>query len=149
MDDPHKFERDFMRRTLHILEDYAGPYDATLLLNCLLGLLIVPREALIDRIPRDPLTQHGGWGIALGSIRQRGRPTRNNPHPDTLRGLVRSLRDAVAHFHVRPLQGGGQVHGFSFSAGNGFQADISLAEIRVFVRQLAAHIEREHTLDPS
>src|SRR4051794_33161821 len=36
------FEREFMKRTLTIVKEYQGEYDATLLLNCLLGLLIVP-----------------------------------------------------------------------------------------------------------
>ncbi len=142
MNDPHKFERDFMRRTLRILDDYAGPYDATLLLNCTLGLLIVPREALIDCIPRDPMAQLGGWGITPGSIKSFGHPTRNNPHPETLRGFVRSLRDAIAHFRIRPIQGGGRVNGFSFSAENHFQADVPLAEMREFLRHLAQHVEQ-------
>jgi hypothetical protein len=41
MENAQQFERDFMRRTLELVRSYRGPYDATDLLNCLLGLLIV------------------------------------------------------------------------------------------------------------
>jgi HEPN family protein len=47
-----QFERDFMRRTLKLVQDYQGPYDATLLLNCLLGLLIVTKETSLNSIGR-------------------------------------------------------------------------------------------------
>lgn len=41
------FAKSFMRRTLEIARDYKGPHDATLLINCMLGLLVVPKEALL------------------------------------------------------------------------------------------------------
>ncbi len=138
-----KFERNFMQRTLRILQEYTGPYDATLLLNCLLGLLIVPREALIDQIDREPFTSFNSWGITPSCVRNFGAPTRNNPQPQTLRGVVRSLRDAVAHFHVRPIQGGGQVTGFVFRTQTGFEAAIPLGELRAFVEHLATHVQRQ------
>jgi hypothetical protein len=47
-----QFERDFMRRTLKLVQDYQGPYDATLLLNCVLGLLIVTKETSLNSIGR-------------------------------------------------------------------------------------------------
>ena len=59
-----KFERDFMRRTLKLVQEYTGPYDATLLLNCLLGLLIVPKETSLDKIPTDPISKLKDWGIS-------------------------------------------------------------------------------------
>jgi len=36
--------KDFIRRTLHIIEHYDGPYGVTLLINCLLGLIVLPKE---------------------------------------------------------------------------------------------------------
>jgi len=38
------FEHSFMQHTLEILREYEGAYDATILVNCLLGLLVVPRS---------------------------------------------------------------------------------------------------------
>ena len=49
-----KFELDFMSRSREIIEQYQGPYDATLLINCMLGLLVVPKETLFSDIPLIP-----------------------------------------------------------------------------------------------
>lgn len=50
------FEHSFMRRTLQIIKDYKGKYDATILVNCLLGLLVVPREKFLEALPTEPLS---------------------------------------------------------------------------------------------
>ncbi len=79
MEYKQEFERDFMRRTLELLKQYKGPYDTTLLLNCLLGLLIVPKESSIDRIPEDPIDRLKEWGISPKSILDFG--NRKSPKP--------------------------------------------------------------------
>lgn len=48
------FARSFMRRTLTLASECDGPLDAALLINCLLGLIIVPKEALVEKIPTTP-----------------------------------------------------------------------------------------------
>ena len=35
---------DFIKRTLEIIDEYQGDNDVTLLINCCLGLLILPKE---------------------------------------------------------------------------------------------------------
>ena len=137
MEYEQQFERDFTRRTLDLVKQYKGPYDATLLLNCLLGLLIVPKEASLNRIPRDPLASLHNWGISSSSITSPG----TSPDAHNLQGLVRSLRNAVAHFRFRPLHKDGKVIAFQFDDRSGFAATIVLDEMRVFVERLAAHLE--------
>jgi hypothetical protein len=137
-----EFERDFMQRTLELVQRYEGPHDATLLLNCLLGLLIVPKEASIERIPLDPLRNLKEWGISPESIKACGAPNKTNPQPQTLRGVVHNLRNAVAHFRFSPRHENRRVVGFSFSDKNGFDASIDLDEMKVFVHRLADHLER-------
>ncbi len=39
------FRLPVMQHTLQILDKYDGEFDATLLVNCLLGLLVVPKES--------------------------------------------------------------------------------------------------------
>lgn len=87
-----------MSHTLKILNAYTGEYDATLLVNCLLGLLVVPKESFLKAIPEAPFTELSAWGIDPKSIRHPGKSYDGNPKPETLRGLVISLRHAVAHF---------------------------------------------------
>lgn len=39
-----KFETEFVNRTINILEKYKGPYSFSNLINCTLGLIILPYE---------------------------------------------------------------------------------------------------------
>jgi hypothetical protein len=137
-----QFERDFMRRTLSLVKPYQGPHDATLLLNCLLGLPIVPKEASIEKIPADPVSDLQKWGISPRAIKSYG--NRREPKPDTLRGIVWSLRNAVAHFNFEPLHKGRVVTGFSFSDRSGFAASIDISEMREFVERLAKHLDAQY-----
>ncbi|MGC8660790.1 MAG: HEPN family nuclease [Desulfomonilaceae bacterium] len=110
-----EFEKDFMKRTLDLVKNYQGDFDTTLLLNCLLGLLIVPRETSLNKIPTDPIYHLKNWGISPESIIRRGSRNRSNEYPDTLRSVVYSLKNSVAHFRIQPVQESRSVKGFHFS----------------------------------
>jgi hypothetical protein len=138
-----KFQHDFMNRTLYIMHEYKGPYDATILINCLLGLLVLPKETLINRIPPDPYEELAQWGINPKSIVKFGKCEDGYEHAPTLRQFVRRLRNAVAHFNVEPLNREEEVYGFAFRDRNGFHAEISLNELREFVINLAVYLEQE------
>ena len=95
-------ELDFISRTLEIVRFYSKhcPYEVTLQINCLLGLVVLPKEKtncwdeLLD-------TPHGGEeeGIKVTpEYKLCGNAEGYNP--ETLRGLVFHLRHAVAHFKV-------------------------------------------------
>src|SRR5207247_7283949 len=117
------FHVDFMRRTLALVQGYDGSYDATNLLNCLLGLLVVPNEKLFDLIPSDESIEAlANWGIDPSSITKYGKCECGDRHPKNLRHLVKSLRHAVAHFQVKPVNEEGRCVGFTFSTRNGFHA---------------------------
>lgn len=131
------FEHSFMRHTLEIVREYRGKYDATLLINCLVGLLVVPRKSFLDAIPDEPLSELGKWGIDPGSIESAG----NSDDSGTLRGLVRNLRNAVAHFNLTPVPRTEDVDSFEFTDQNGLKAVIELSEMRVFVEKLADHLD--------
>lgn len=137
------FARSFMKRTLALATEYDGPLDATLLVNCLLGLLIVPKEALIEKIPTTEFDSLLQWGIKPDSIKRLGRCDYGHEHRPNLRQLVRRLRNAVAHFRIEPRHENEQVSGYTFSDQNGFRAEVSLGEIKAFVTKLAAHLETQ------
>lgn len=138
-----QFELDFMKRTLKLVKQYKGPYDATLLLNCLLGLLIVPKESSIDKIPYDPISNISKWGISPNSIKSFGAATNRNPKPDTLRGIIWNLRNALCHSHFKPIHKNRQVNGFEFSDNTGFKAVIDIKEICCFVETLANYLVKQ------
>ena len=137
------FERSFSEHTLELVRTYKGQYDATLMVNCLLGLLVVPKETVLKAIPESPLSDLPNWGISVGAIRAPGNPTNSNSKPETLRGLVTNLRHSVAHFRIKPIPSTGDVHSFDFKNDVGLHAVISLSEIRQFVERLSEHLSKQ------
>ena len=136
-----EFAKCFMQRTLAIASGYQGPYDATLLINCLVGLLVVPKEILIEKVPDTPLESLIDWGVGPHSIKNSGKCEYGHKHTLNLRQLVRRLRNAVAHFKIDPFPKQGNVKGFHFQDRNGFHASLSLPEIKQFVTKLSQHLE--------
>jgi len=139
------FEKDFMKRTLEIVREYNGRYDATILVNCLLGLLVVPKERIFDRIPNEDICNIAKWGIKLDSIKKYGKCSCGDKHPKTLRQLVRSLRNSVAHFRITPIHADNKVSGYAFKDSSGFAAELSLPELSDFVQRLSIHFENDHS----
>jgi hypothetical protein len=96
---------DFTRRTLHNLQRLErcsgtddGAYETTQLINSLLGLLILPQEQMLDRIPDVPLEELHAQGWPRFAVEGSARPHR------TLRPLMRALRNAIAHFNIEFYQ---------------------------------------------
>ena len=140
--DGDDFKRDFLRRTLALVEEYEGPCDATFLVNCLLGLLVVPKEAWYEDILEEDFNSLSDWGIRPDSITP-GKCKYGYEHQPNLRQLVTKLRNAVAHFDVEPIIKDDEVYGFSFEDRGGFCAKLSLDEIGALVRHLANHLREE------
>lgn len=93
--------KDFALRTrknLEALEKYqsegAEVFEATQLINSMLGLLIFPQQKYVSSIPKASIEdlQRDGWVVpkVRGSFRQ----------VSDLNQLIRYLRNAIAHFNV-------------------------------------------------
>jgi hypothetical protein len=136
------FEHSFMQHTLEIIREYKGDFDATILINCLLGLLVIPKEKFLEAIPFDSRSSFSKWKINPDSIKKIGKKTNKNKHPDTLRGFVYSLRNTIAHFRIKPVPATEEVHSFEFIDLDGFHAVIKLEEIRDFVERLSDHLDK-------
>lgn len=97
---------DFAQRTLRNLDHVQaqantgvdGVYPVTQLWNSLLGLVVLPRELDVRRIPETPMVQL--WAEGWPRF-----PTTAGDEPLTLRELVSHLRHAVAHFNVEFVSG--------------------------------------------
>lgn len=137
------FERSFSTHTLNILQSYDGPYDATLIVNCLLGLLVLPKETMLAAIPNTPLSDLPKWGVSEICIKNYGRVTNKIPEPATIRGLVANLRHSVAHFRIKPVPNSGNVHSFEYKNENGLDAVIPNIEMRQFLCTLSAHLSKQ------
>jgi HEPN pEK499 p136 len=137
------FEHSFSEHTLQLVQSYNGPYEATLIVNCLLGLLVVPKETVLNAIPESPLSELPKWGISENCIKNPGLPTPKNPRPETLRGLVTNLRHSVAHFRIKPVPATESVHSFEFRNDKKLHAVIPITELRNFVRLLSEHLSKQ------
>lgn len=98
----HDIEIEFVERTLRLIDQYLGlvnqfdfkeQYNYTLLLNCLLGLIVMPKEKVVSYIPTDRLTSEYKRRIGLVE-------SHISEEIETLRDLIKRLRHSVAHFDI-------------------------------------------------
>jgi len=82
-------EIDFIRRTYEILHGYRGKYNVTLLINCCIGLLILPKEKWDKNLPIGDINQNE-WGISPNDIKIATDYKINE--------VVRHLRNSIAHY---------------------------------------------------
>ena len=99
------FETEFVQRTLALIDQYnemievqgkpfREQYNYTLTLNCLLGLIVLPKERALSFLPADRLTQQLKTSMGLQESKL--------PGPEmTLRALILKMRNSVAHFSVQ------------------------------------------------
>ncbi|OJW01219.1 MAG: hypothetical protein BGO52_07240 [Sphingobacteriales bacterium 44-61] len=99
----YHLEMEFIQRTLALLDQYdelkegfpfEQQYNHTLLTNCLLGLVVLPKEKIFDHITDDSLETLNDYGLVHSYI---------NPGLGTTRVFFRRLRNAVAHFGIEFL----------------------------------------------
>ena len=97
------FETDFIERTLALIDQYNNmiegkpfpeQYNYTLTLNCLLGLIVMPRERAVSYLPSDRLTPELKAEIGLNESQLPGEEM-------NLRELIHKMRNSVAHFCVQ------------------------------------------------
>lgn len=96
------FETDFIERTITLIEQYTEtveerPFEQqlnyTLTLNCLLGLIVMPRERVVNLVPSVSLTPELKMRMGLNQSRL--------PEPPmTLDRLIIKMRNSIAHFSV-------------------------------------------------
>lgn len=101
------FELDFMTRTRQIVDEYHGHYEATLQVNCLVGLLMLPKE-------RNAIVS---LEAAKTTLQRKGRPQPGSEAEDAMRSIEsrqisaeRDLREQMDLLFagVRVFQAGGQ-----------------------------------------
>ncbi len=95
-------EIDFIERTLMLISQYDGilyryefdkQYNHTLLINCLLGLIVFPKERSISYLPSNRITKELQTEMGLYD-------TYLNIDYNDLKHLVVALRNSIAHFNI-------------------------------------------------
>ncbi|MBD9619477.1 HEPN family nuclease [Pseudomonas sp. PDM07] len=95
-------ELDFIERTIALIEQYtiliqekpfAEQLNYTLTINCLLGLIVMPKERVMDYIPEEPLSRENlnKMGLIHSTI---------DSSITDLRDLIKNLRHSIAHFSI-------------------------------------------------
>ena len=106
-------EKSFVCRTNKLIQEYSGRYDATLLLNCLLGLLVVPFEKYNNCCKDEERTSV--IRDMFDQLQADGRYNSYGYDYDDF-GILRYLRNSIAHFNVESICEGGIITGFKFYA---------------------------------
>lgn len=98
----HNIETEIVERTLLLIEQYSSvldsypferQYNFTLTINCLLGLIVMPKEKVLTYVPTYRLTR--------GLLTEMGSPSlKVASNITTMRKLIKSLRNSVAHFDI-------------------------------------------------
>jgi len=95
-------EHDFVERTLRLIAQYESikhtyPFEEqlnyTLLLNCMLGIIVMPKERVFSHIPNHRITNELMQEMGLNE-------TVINPQYTHLRSFIRALRNSVSHFSI-------------------------------------------------
>jgi len=93
-------ETEFIERTLHLISQYesqmhkypfAEQYNHTLFINCLLGVVVLPKERTISFLPNNRLTKEllQNMGIIQSQFHE---------NYTDIKSLVIKLRHCIAHF---------------------------------------------------
>lgn len=130
------FDRQFVHRTIGIIKDYQGPHEVTLLINCLTGLLILPKERHYNKIPDDDIDNlPDDWGIRKEHILRVSCVCCGYK----LRNVVRQMRNSVAHMKVTAHSADNEIKELEFK-DTGFQVKIPVQVLRTFVIKLATSV---------
>ena len=90
-----EFVADFVRRTKENIKCGCHPYEITQRINSLVGLLILPKERYYDHIDDSMISPK-----LLAALMQ-GIKIPNNVSKLDLKSIVRRMRNAIAHFHIK------------------------------------------------
>ena len=132
-----KIEHDFVARTLELIEGYTGEYEVTFLINCCLGLIVLPKEKHYKSIPTEKKIPSIGtlWGLSQKNIKD------CISCGYGLRDVVRRIRNGICHFKVRTLpDDSGKINIIEIKDRGNFKAELSCDELKELATCLAKHV---------
>ena len=130
-------EKDFVERTLHILENYDGPYGVTLLVNCLLGLIVLPKERDFNHVLQNKDLSFDDLGLEDGDILSWGKI--KEEERDVAR-FMRCMRNSIAHIHIESISAEGEIESLRFIDKSGFEAVMGIEKIKTMVKKFASYL---------
>ncbi len=107
------FDIEFVERTKRLLEDYDGSLDFSNLLNCTLGLIILPFEkgqggSIFGTTDLTTIQTQIGFNLhKFNPIKSKNKNT-TQYHTADLDKFLRKLRHGLAHQHIKPINKSGK-----------------------------------------
>ncbi len=136
------FPKDFAIRTKDNLNKYIGNYEVTNLINCCLGLIIIPKEELGHTVPKYSFNNSDTkYGISKKNI------TKEINQNFTLKNTLRHIRNGLAHGRIKQKTEDGQIVGLKIYDKNGqngpenFSIHFSVEEFKQFAINVSKLIE--------
>lgn len=132
-----KIEEDFVSRTKKLIEDYKGEFEVTLLINCCIGLLVLPKEKHLKSIPDITIEENGqSWGLSRNSI-----STDCEMCGYKLRNVIKRIRNGICHFKVKTIpDGSGKIEKVEIRDRGRFRVTLSVDELRELTNSVADHV---------
>lgn len=136
------FEYDFIERTLADIKRYNGQFEVTALLNSCVGLLIIPKENLFDKLPDIDIQS---YGINSRLVRLND----GNSQPYSLKNVLRHIRNSIAHGNFKQEDvSGGIIRSLRFQDFNiirgksnlTFELILGVEEFRDFAMRVASDV---------
>lgn len=132
---------DFIERTMNLISQYESnlnqypfeqQYNYTLLLNCLLGIIVMPKEQFFSHIPNHRITNDlkKEMGLEKSVL---------NPKNKFLRDLIIDLRNSIAHFdlEIKSTDGNFLIDVIIFKDNKTNIAEFKSNELLPFIRYYA------------
>lgn len=147
MAESKNFNIDFVRRTIDILENYNGEYSFSNLINCTLGLIILPYEKRrelptfsknISEIASIPC-----FAILDFNPIKKIKKNSISYYPRTFRVFLQKIRNGLAHQNICPINSEGILQKIQITNKYGTHIDLKveftegeLKEFALFVSEL-------------
>ncbi|MCX6555476.1 MAG: HEPN family nuclease [Candidatus Aminicenantes bacterium] len=132
------FPKDFLKRTQDNLEKYSGKYEITNLINNCLGLIVIPKEFIIDNIEDyELLDSEIKYGISKTNINF------ENKNDYSLKNIIRHIRNGIAHGRIEQKSSEGKIVGLRIfdcnkeNSPENFSIKLSINEMKEFAKELS------------
>lgn len=143
----------FIKRTncnLKTIQDLSQngepPYEVTQLINSLLGLVVLPKEKLFEKIPPTSFSdlENDGWPSAF--LQSSTRTDLN----DNLKSLSICLRNGITHFNIKTTEKQGNITGViirdrkSKKHSPHWEVTLTLSELQCVVKKFGDVVKTYH-----
>lgn len=110
MSEYNDFPKDFIERTKVNIDKYTGDYEITNLINNCLGLIIIPNELLVDRLPIYEFNDNDkSYGISRQNILV------NISNDYSLKKIVKGICNGLAHGNIKQRTKNREISGLEIS----------------------------------